>query len=50
MKLSFLLAEEHNQLQLVEREEIDNEEDLFEGIDKLTAYGINVGDVKKTTG
>ncbi|PHT85845.1 Meiotic recombination protein DMC1 -like protein [Capsicum annuum] len=35
------------QLQLVEREEIDDEEDLFEAIDKLISHGINAGDVKK---
>ncbi|KAK3042223.1 hypothetical protein RJ639_001343 [Escallonia herrerae] len=35
------------QLQLVAREEIDDEDDLFEAIDKLTSYGINAGDVKK---
>nr|GMD77293.1 meiotic recombination protein DMC1 homolog [Ipomoea batatas] len=35
------------QLQIVEREEIDDEEDLFEAIDKLTSHGINAGDVKK---
>ncbi|GKB67023.1 meiotic recombination protein DMC1, partial [Tanacetum coccineum] len=40
-------SEEMSQLQLVEREEIDEEEDLFEAIDKLTAHGINAGDVKK---
>ncbi|KAL6532366.1 Meiotic recombination protein dmc1 [Orobanche gracilis] len=40
-------AEEQSQLQLVEREEIEDEEDLFEAIDKLTAHGINAGDVKK---
>ncbi|KAL9273455.1 Meiotic recombination protein DMC1-like protein [Drosera capensis] len=47
MSMYALKAEEHNQLQLVEREEIDDEEDLFEAIDKLTAHGINAGDVKK---
>ncbi|CAK9160658.1 unnamed protein product [Ilex paraguariensis] len=40
-------AEEPSQLQLVEREEIDDEEDLFEAIDKLISHGINAGDVKK---
>ncbi|GFP86046.1 meiotic recombination protein dmc1 homolog [Phtheirospermum japonicum] len=40
-------AEEQSQLQLVEREEIEDEEDLFEAIDKLTTHGINAGDVKK---
>ncbi|KAL6522683.1 Meiotic recombination protein dmc1 [Orobanche hederae] len=40
-------AEEQSQLQLVEREEIEDEDDLFEAIDKLTAHGINAGDVKK---
>ncbi|KAG6431061.1 hypothetical protein SASPL_109136 [Salvia splendens] len=40
-------AEEQSQLQIVEREEIEDEEDLFEAIDKLTAHGINAGDVKK---
>ncbi|XP_060215789.1 meiotic recombination protein DMC1 homolog, partial [Lycium barbarum] len=38
--------EEH--LQLLEREEIENEEHLLEAInDKLISHGINVGDVKK---
>ncbi|WMV47811.1 hypothetical protein MTR67_041196 [Solanum verrucosum] len=36
-----------DQLQLVEREDIDDEEDLFEAIDKLITHGINAGDVKK---
>ncbi|KAB5545046.1 hypothetical protein DKX38_013158 [Salix brachista] len=40
-------AEEQNQLQLVEREEMDDEDDLFEAIDKLINQGINAGDVKK---
>ncbi|PPD70934.1 hypothetical protein GOBAR_DD32185 [Gossypium barbadense] len=40
-------AEEASQLQLVEREDIDDEEDLFEAIDKLITAGINAGDVKK---
>ncbi|KAL8260877.1 hypothetical protein R6Q59_024926 [Mikania micrantha] len=40
-------SEEQSQLQLVEREEIDVDEDLFEAIDKLTSHGINAGDVKK---
>lgn len=33
-------AEEHSQLQLVEREDIEDEEDLFEAIDKcaLVSY------------
>lgn len=31
-------AEEASQLQLVEREEIDNEEDLFESIDKCKLF------------
>ncbi|KAL8105052.1 hypothetical protein AgCh_029004 [Apium graveolens] len=35
------------QLQLVQREEIDDEEELFEMIDKLTNHGINAGDVRK---
>uniref|UniRef100_A0A803MSX9 DNA meiotic recombinase 1 n=1 Tax=Chenopodium quinoa TaxID=63459 RepID=A0A803MSX9_CHEQI len=39
--------EQSQQLQLVEREEIEDEEDLFEAIDKLIAHGINAGDVKK---
>ncbi|KAI3708879.1 hypothetical protein L2E82_38416 [Cichorium intybus] len=40
-------SEEQSQLQLVEREELEDEEDLFEAIDKLTSHGINAGDVKK---
>ncbi|KAK3040522.1 hypothetical protein RJ639_028968 [Escallonia herrerae] len=35
------------QLQLFEREEIDDEDDLFKAIDKLTSHGINAGDVRK---
>ncbi|CAI0465741.1 unnamed protein product, partial [Linum tenue] len=45
--IASLKAEEMNQLQLVEREEIDDEEELFEAIDKLISQGINSGDVKK---
>ncbi|XP_048235496.1 meiotic recombination protein DMC1 homolog isoform X4 [Ricinus communis] len=45
--IATLKAEEQSQLQLVEREDIDDEEDLFEAIDKLIAQGINAGDVKK---
>ncbi|KAH7522245.1 hypothetical protein FEM48_Zijuj07G0118000 [Ziziphus jujuba var. spinosa] len=40
-------SEEQSQLQLVEREDIEDEEDLFESIDKLISQGINAGDVKK---
>ncbi|KAK6913993.1 DNA recombination and repair protein Rad51-like, C-terminal, partial [Dillenia turbinata] len=40
-------AEDHNQLQLLDRDELDDEEDLFETIDKLISQGINAGDVKK---
>ncbi|KAI4342707.1 hypothetical protein MLD38_027299 [Melastoma candidum] len=47
MMLSSLKTEDQSQLQLVEREEIDDEEDLFEAIDKLISHGINAGDVKK---
>ncbi|GKV19676.1 hypothetical protein SLEP1_g29902 [Rubroshorea leprosula] len=42
-----LKAEEASQLQLVEREDINDEEDLFEAIDKLISSGINAGDVRK---
>ncbi|KAH9682449.1 Meiotic recombination protein DMC1-like [Citrus sinensis] len=45
--IATLKAEEQSQLQLVEREDIDDEEDLFEAIDKLISQGINAGDVKK---
>ncbi|KAA0049326.1 meiotic recombination protein DMC1-like protein [Cucumis melo var. makuwa] len=46
--LATLKAEEQSQqLQLVEREDIEDEDDLFEAIDKLTSHGINAGDVKK---
>nr|POE45113.1 meiotic recombination protein dmc1 like [Quercus suber] len=45
--IATLKAEDQGQLQLMEREEIDDEEDLFEAIDKLIAQGINSGDVKK---
>ncbi|KAI3786868.1 hypothetical protein L1987_40904 [Smallanthus sonchifolius] len=45
------ISEEQSHLQLVEREEIDEDEDLFEAIDKrkskMTSHGINAGDVKK---
>ncbi|KAL0899302.1 hypothetical protein Bca101_083263 [Brassica carinata] len=34
-------------MQLVERDEMDEDDDLFEAIDKLIAQGINAGDVKK---
>lgn len=40
-------AEEQNHLQLMEREEMDGEDDLFEAIEKLINQGINAGDVKK---
>ncbi|PRQ36399.1 putative meiotic recombinase Dmc1, P-loop containing nucleoside triphosphate hydrolase [Rosa chinensis] len=40
-------AEDQSQLQLVKRQDIDDEDDLFEVIDKLIAQGINAGDVKK---
>ncbi|CAO2832076.1 unnamed protein product [Amaranthus hypochondriacus] len=43
-----LKSEDQNQqLQLIEREEVEDEEDLFEAIDKLISHGINAGDVKK---
>ncbi|CAN1808178.1 Meiotic recombination protein DMC1 homolog [Linum perenne] len=45
--LASLGAEDVSQLQLVEREEIDDEDELFEAIDKLISQGINAGDVKK---
>ncbi|KHG26208.1 Meiotic recombination DMC1 [Gossypium arboreum] len=45
--IATLKAVEASQLQLVEREDIDDEEDLFESIDKLISAGINTGDVKK---
>ncbi|GMY06264.1 2-c-methyl-d-erythritol 4-phosphate cytidylyltransferase, chloroplastic [Fagus crenata] len=45
--IASLKAEDQNQLQLVEHDEMDDDEDLFEAIDKLIAQGINVGDVKK---
>ncbi|KAJ9700454.1 hypothetical protein PVL29_005987 [Vitis rotundifolia] len=45
--IAALKSEEHSQLQLVEREEIEDDEDLFEAIDKLISQGINAGDVKK---
>ncbi|KAG6499270.1 hypothetical protein ZIOFF_039027 [Zingiber officinale] len=40
------MIEEHSQLQLVDREDED-EEELFKLIDKLILQGINVGDIKK---
>ncbi|KAL8162746.1 hypothetical protein V2J09_014235, partial [Rumex salicifolius] len=42
-----LKPEEQCQLQLVEREDFEDEDDLFEAIDKLISHGINAGDVKK---
>ncbi|RVW55857.1 Meiotic recombination protein DMC1-like [Vitis vinifera] len=53
--IAALKSEEHSQLQLVEREDIEDEEDLFEAIDKhselrdsaVISQGINAGDVKK---
>uniref|UniRef100_A0A1J3DGV1 Meiotic recombination protein DMC1 homolog n=1 Tax=Noccaea caerulescens TaxID=107243 RepID=A0A1J3DGV1_NOCCA len=45
--ISSLKAEEASQMQLVEREEMGEDDDLFETIDKLIAQGINAGDVKK---
>ncbi|PNY04123.1 meiotic recombination protein DMC1 [Trifolium pratense] len=46
--ISSLKSEESSgQLQLVEREDMEDEEDLFEAIDKLISQGINAGDVKK---
>ncbi|KAG2306654.1 hypothetical protein Bca52824_026402 [Brassica carinata] len=42
-----LKSEETSQMQLVERDEMDEDDDLFEAIDKLIAQGINAGDVKK---
>ncbi|KAF2555728.1 hypothetical protein F2Q68_00016737 [Brassica cretica] len=40
-------SEEMSLMQLVERDEMDEDDDLFEAIDKLIAQGINSGDVKK---
>lgn len=45
--MAALKAEEQNHLQLMEREEMDGEDDLFEAIEKLINQGINAGDVKK---
>ncbi|EHA8592357.1 putative Meiotic recombination protein DMC1 [Cocos nucifera] len=39
--------EEHGQLQLLDREEAEEEYDCFESIDKLISQGINAGDIKK---
>ncbi|KAL5702915.1 Meiotic recombination protein dmc1 [Ranunculus cassubicifolius] len=41
------LRSEESGMQIIEREDIDDEEDLFEAIDKLISQGINAGDVKK---
>ncbi|KAG0465753.1 hypothetical protein HPP92_019917 [Vanilla planifolia] len=46
-KLMDVKFEEHGQLQLLDREDADEEEDCFEAIDKLIALGINAGDIKK---
>ncbi|XP_058105388.1 meiotic recombination protein DMC1 homolog isoform X2 [Magnolia sinica] len=40
-------SEEQAQLQLVERDDLEDEEDCFESIEKLISQGINAGDVKK---
>ncbi|GLT99543.1 hypothetical protein SLE2022_169770 [Rubroshorea leprosula] len=47
--IATLKAEEasQHQLQVVEREDINDEEDLFEAIDKLISAGINTGGVRK---
>lgn len=37
-----LRSEEHNQLQLVDRDEIDDEEELFEMIDKCKWFCIKI--------
>ncbi|XP_039116663.1 meiotic recombination protein DMC1 homolog isoform X3 [Dioscorea cayenensis subsp. rotundata] len=42
-----LKYEDQGQLQLVDREEVEDEDDCFEAIDKLIAQGINAGDIKK---
>ncbi|KAI3993130.1 hypothetical protein MKX01_009873, partial [Papaver californicum] len=42
-----LKSEGEGQLQLIERDDMEDEEDLFEAIDKLIAQGINAGDIKK---
>ncbi|XP_020105227.1 meiotic recombination protein DMC1 homolog isoform X2 [Ananas comosus] len=39
--------EDQGQLQLLDREEAEEEEDCFESIDKLISQGINAGDIKK---
>jgi uncharacterized membrane protein len=41
--LCLLRAEDHTQLQLVEREDIDDEEDLFEAIDKCMTCNLRLG-------
>ncbi|XP_076937180.1 meiotic recombination protein DMC1 homolog isoform X3 [Bidens hawaiensis] len=47
-KMLVYKSEESSHLQLIERDDIiDEDEDLFEAIDKLTSHGINAGDVKK---
>ncbi|RWR80169.1 Meiotic recombination DMC1 [Cinnamomum micranthum f. kanehirae] len=42
-----LRSEESGQLLLVDRDDVEDEEDCFESIDKLISLGINSGDVKK---
>ncbi|OAY76074.1 Meiotic recombination protein DMC, partial [Ananas comosus] len=42
-----LRFEDQGQLQLLDREEAEEEEDCFESIDKLISQGINAGDIKK---
>ncbi|XP_004496658.1 meiotic recombination protein DMC1 homolog [Cicer arietinum] len=47
MLASLKSEESSGQLQVVERDDMDEENDLFEAIDKLISQGINAGDVKK---
>ncbi|XP_074307212.1 uncharacterized protein LOC141642332 [Silene latifolia] len=39
--------EQSQEMQLVQREQLEDDEDLFKTIDKLITHGINAGDVKK---
>ncbi|XP_068650500.1 meiotic recombination protein DMC1 homolog [Aristolochia californica] len=45
--IDFKSEAECHQLQLVEREDLEEEEDVFESIDRLISQGINAGDIKK---
>ncbi|RZC50307.1 hypothetical protein C5167_018735 [Papaver somniferum] len=47
MKIFFLKSDGNGQLQLIERDDMEDEGCSFEAIEKLIAQGINAGDIKK---